>query len=158
MTSNAYKVWRKRLASGTITHPQAVQFCHAICTVAGGYEPRGKRTVVDQSEAVELVDLLIETEPVVDAAAAEVGRRWLAANSHRFGLPDLDWSKIVRFRFVDYHLHTEHHYNGRDYAHFGPVYEAEWSDGGAFRYAPAAWQADITDMWWTIPTSAGRNP
>jgi hypothetical protein len=144
--TSGFKTWRTRIASGRITHAQAVQFCHAIQSRADGYTSGGKSTNVATEEARELVDLLLVNPLVVDAAASERGRQWLAKNEKRLGLPHLAWGDIVRFTFREAYDHGSTTYRGN----YGPTYRAEWADGSAFEYAPTAWQAGGSDryMWW----------
>lgn len=134
------RIWRKRAASGHITHAQAVQFCHAIYPTSRGGYARGKRCNITQAEARDVVDTMLEVRPLVDEQASERGRRWLAANAARFGLPKWNYHDIVDFRFVDVHQHP-----GGYYASYGPVYEARWADGRTLEYAPSAWQAGMNN-------------
>lgn len=136
--SSGARIWRKRAASGHITHAQAVQFCHAIWPRAKGDYPRGKDVNIEAWEAQEVVDMVLAARPLVDATAAQRGRVWLHANRNRFGLPQWEMLDIVEFRFVG----VKHH-SGGYYGSHGPIYEAAWADGRRLRYAPSAWQAGL---------------
>ena len=137
--SSGARIWRKRAASGFITHPQAVQFCHAVYSLAQGDRQRGKPCNITAAEANEVVDIMLSTNPLVDHEAAERGRLWLHRYGHDFGLPKLDYLAIVEFRFVDVHETP-----GRYESYYSPIYEAAWADGSRLRYAPTAWQASAS--------------
>lgn len=133
------RTWRKRAASGHITHAQAVQFCHAVYSLAQGDSRRGKPCNITDAEAIEVVDIMLTTKPLVDEQAAQRGRLWLHRYGHDFGLPKLDYLAIVDFRFVNVYETP-----GRYSSYYSPTYEASWADGSRLRYAPTAWQASAS--------------
>lgn len=137
--SSGARVWRKRAASGYITHAQAVQFCHAIYSLAQGDRQRGKRLDITEAEAEQIADEMLTTMPIVDEAAAQRGRLWLHRYAADFGLPRLDYLAIVQFRFVDVNETP-----GRYESYYSPIYEATWADGSTLRYAPTPWQASAS--------------
>lgn len=159
MATSGFKTWQARLASGRVTHAQAVQFCHAIYSRAYGEMPRGKATNVTQEEAEMLVATFERGAGlVVDEMATERGRRWLAANERRLCLPDLAWGEITRFMFECAVDGAETRYGTVR----GPLYRAEWPDGSSFIYGPTAWQAGgnaACDMYWRhLPVPAAVRP
>jgi hypothetical protein len=136
--SSGARIWRKRVASGTITHPQAVQFCHAIYPLSRGEYARGKAVNIERFEAEDIVAEMFTVKPMVDEASAQRGRQWLAATVRQFGLPQWNYFEIVEFRFTCVHRHP-----GVYDDYFGPEYTATWPDGRRLTYAPTAWQRGL---------------
>lgn len=138
--SKAFKVWMGRVEAPELTRGQIRQFCAAIVPRSMGYEFGGHRTALssqDCQDIVEAFDSRAERDggPLVTSEQAEIGRRWLIGQWKRAGMPDLDYSTITCFRFVNGLVVDENRYR----ATVVPQYDAVFPDGRVLRYAPTSW-------------------
>lgn len=141
-TSRGYKRWLARLESGVLTYGQCLQFCHMS-------EGRGKRTSCTAEELNMLYHrfftmpdgLALSDEPGkwydLDEKRyltwTEFGRKWVARNGKRAGLPAemVAAADRLTFRFVDV---------GVGY----PVYRAtDPATGRSWHYNPTPWQVRL---------------
>lgn len=139
-----YKTWLARFEAGVVTYGQMRQFCEAV----GGYVfngyPRGKHTNLEAEEADRLYVMLtngpgldlLGTYKYHDMPWKKAGRRWVAANGKRAGLPVemVAAAEELDFRFVDIACHGNN---------FAPVYRAFVPDGREWHYAPFPWQVKV---------------
>lgn len=158
MTTAIYRSWVERVTNPTIAHGSVIQLARNVYPLSRGYDPQGKRSALEELEAVDIIDTLHDRArlgdggPRAEAKNEERGRKWLADFERRLGLPHLDWAHIDTFRLVGFHVYWEadDRYGRRMDA--APIWRCHWRDQPYLDYAPTAWQSTAStkdrDFWW----------
>lgn len=151
------RVWLDRIDSGRFTKGQCQQFTSSAARLARGYDARGKRSNLSPAEARALVEALhVRGGVLLTPEHFAQGEEWL----HRYGPKVLGVpAEIVdRLRFFTYRgdVHLDPEYPGSTL----PIWRAHLSDGRAFDYYNAAWQANpsATGRAWWWATSEETTP
>lgn len=145
MTSRMYRPWLERVTAPVMSEGHIRQFRLAIYPRAFGYPAGGHDLTLTDDEVRRIVAAFRERVkddggPLVTEQQAEKGRRWLAYDPKRYGLPvDVDYRDITHFRFEAVHHDVEGDSHWR--MSTAPIYRAFWENGDQLTYWCTPWTA-----------------